>query len=117
MILPRQNLSKTFRPLISTQEARKILNELEHWDGSADKQWKARAENNQAAIDRGDPLEYARVFKSLSKLEVEGDLRPRDRAHLNQSLEFLTEELSKSLGKTPQQARNLISKVGGFRRP
>jgi len=44
----------------------------------------------------------------LSQLESEGTLLASDRAHLNQSLELLSEELANALNKTPAQARKLI---------
>lgn len=90
-----------------------MLNQIKEWDGKPSPQWKARADSHQAAIDGGDPFEYGKVFKGLSKLEAENALRARDRAHLNRSLDFLTEELAHSLGKSPAQARELISKTLG----
>jgi RNA polymerase-interacting CarD/CdnL/TRCF family regulator len=70
--------------------------------------WKARANAHQEAMERGDPFGYADVYKGLSKLEEEGTLRASDRAHLNQSLHMLSEELANALGKTPEQARSQI---------
>ena len=107
----QDDLESTIRPLISAKEARELLNQLKEWDGEANQQWKARADNHQAAIDGGDPFEYAKVYKGLSKLDAENSLRARDRAHLNRSLDFLTEELAHSLGKSTDQARELISKT------
>jgi len=107
------DLTETVRRLISARQAKELLNQIKEWDGEASSQWKARADNNQAAIDGGDPFEYGKVFKGLSKLEAENSLRARDRAHLNRSLDFLTQELAHSLGKSTDQARRLISKTLG----
>jgi RNA polymerase-interacting CarD/CdnL/TRCF family regulator len=48
----------------------------------------------------------------LSRLEAEGTLRNTDRAHLNQSLELLVEEIAHALGETPEQARMQIARAG-----
>lgn len=111
MIMLEQDLATIVRRVLSATEAGRVLDLLEHWDGTVEKQWKDRANANQAALSGGDPFEYAKVLKSLKRLEAERELRPQDRAHLNQSLDFLTEELAYSLGKTPGQARSLISKA------
>ena len=47
-----------------------LLQHLETWKGRMSKQWKARANANQAAIERGDPFGYAEVYKGLTQLEV-----------------------------------------------
>jgi CarD family transcriptional regulator len=111
LTLPKQNLANTVRQPISTTEARKLLNEIKNYKAKPSKQWKARANANQAAIERGDPFEYAKVFKGLCQLEAEGGLRAQDRAHLNQSTNLLVDELAHSLRKTPEQARALLAKA------
>jgi len=111
LMLRQKDLDKTVRNPINESEARKLLDHLEAWNGKVSGQWKARASANQEAMDRGDPYDYAEVYKGLSILEAEGTLRASDRAHLNQSLEFLAEELANALGKTREQARNQIAKV------
>ncbi len=112
MMLLEQDLAKSVRRLLTASEARQILDQLRQWDGSVDKQWKSRADSIRKAMEQGDPFEYAKVFKGLSRLAAESDLRQQDREHLAQSLEFLTEELALSLGKTSAQARDLISEAG-----
>jgi RNA polymerase-interacting CarD/CdnL/TRCF family regulator len=98
---------------MTAAQAKKVLDHLKEWEVPKDKEWKARADANRAAIDQGDPFEYAKVFKSLSKLGATSDLRPQDRAHLNKAKDFLTEELAFSLEVTPDRARRLISKAIG----
>jgi RNA polymerase-interacting CarD/CdnL/TRCF family regulator len=110
-MLLEKDLPKTVRRLISADEAEKLLQQYKEWQGSSSDQWKARAESNQAAIDSGEPFGYARVYKELNKLETEGQLRPRDRAHMKLALDLLTEELARSLGKTRAQARKLVTEV------
>lgn len=107
----KDDVPNTVRSLISSKEAKRLLNELKDYDGKVSKQWKARANKHQAAIDRGDPFETARVFKSLSKLESQDGLRAQDKAHLAQSLELLTEELACTLRKSPEQTRKLLADV------
>jgi len=109
-MLRQKDLDKTIRNPIDASEAKKLLDHLENWNGKVSGQWKARANANQEAMDRGDPYDYAEVYKGLSILEAEGSLRASDRAHLNQSLEFLAEELANALGKTRDQARREIAK-------
>jgi len=110
-MLRKQDLDKTIRPPINASEAKKLLDHLKKWNGKVSTQWKARANAHQETMDKGDPFGYAEVYKGLSKLEEEGTLRASDRAHLNQSLDFLAEELANALGKTPEQARNQIAKA------
>ena len=110
-MLRQKDLDKTVRNPIDANEAKKLLDHLQNWKGKVSGQWKARANANQEAMDRGDPYGYAEVYKGLSILEAEGTLRASDRAHLNQSLEFLAEELANALGKTRDQARRQIAKV------
>ncbi len=112
MMMLEQDLDKTVRRLLSTTKARQVLKELRTWDGELDEHWKSRAEAIQKAMEQGDPFEYARVFKGLSRLAAKSELRPQDREYLNQSLELLTEELALALGKTPRQARELIHEAG-----
>jgi RNA polymerase-interacting CarD/CdnL/TRCF family regulator len=100
------------RQPISRTDARKLLNEIKEWKGKPKKQWKARANANQAAIERGNPFEYARVYKDLAKLEAEGALRAQDRQHLSQSANLLIDELAHSLRKTPEQARRMLEEAG-----
>jgi CarD family transcriptional regulator len=109
LMLRQKDLDKTIRNPIDASEAKKLLDHLENWNGKVSGQWKARANANQEAMDRGDPYDYAEVYKGLSILEAEGSLRASDRAHLNQSLEFLAEELANALGKTRDQARRQIA--------
>ena len=111
LMLRQKDLDKTVRNPINASEAKLLLNHLKRWNGKVSGQWKARANANQEAMDRGDPYGYAEVYKGLSTLEAEGTLRASDRAHLNQSLEFLAEELANALGKTREQARNQIAKA------
>lgn len=109
LMLRKQDLAATVRNPINAKEAKRLLLHLETWKGKMSKQWKARANANQAAIDRGDPFGYAEVYKGLSKLEEQGALRASDRVHLNHSFEFLVEEVANALNKTPEQARDLIA--------
>jgi RNA polymerase-interacting CarD/CdnL/TRCF family regulator len=62
-------------------------------------------------MEKGDPYGYAEVFKGLSKLDQEGNLRTLDRAHLKQSTQFLSEELANALGKSEQEALDQIEKI------
>lgn len=111
MTLRKDDLENSVRCLITAKQARALLQEMQHWEGKVSKQWKTRANVHQAAIDRGDPFEYAKVFKGLIQLEANDTLRAQDRAHLNQSADLLTEELAFSLKKTPEQARKLLARA------
>ncbi|WP_224784844.1 CarD family transcriptional regulator [Marinihelvus fidelis] len=113
LMLPETELDETVREPISSKDARKLLDELKAWKGKPSKQWKTRARANQAAIDCGDPFEYAKVYKALCTLESENALRAQDRAHLTQSTNLLVDELAHSLRKSPDQARALLNKASG----
>jgi RNA polymerase-interacting CarD/CdnL/TRCF family regulator len=109
----KDELSNNIRSLISPEEANSLLDQIKRWKGKPKAQWKARADAHQSALESGDPLECAKVLKGLYKLESEGDLRPRDRAHLKQSLELLTDELARALKKRPAQAERLLMEATG----
>ena len=110
-MLRQQDLDTTVRKPINANEAKRLLDHLETWNGNVSREWKARANANQVAMDRGDPFAYAEIYKGLSRLEAEGTLRSTDREHLNQSLNFLAEELAVALGETPEQARSQIARA------
>jgi len=109
--LLEKDLANTVRALISADEAKELLKQIETWDGTAKSQWKARADAHQAAIEGGDPFKYARVVKELDQIDNEDELRPRDKANLTRALGLLTEEITQSLNKTPAQASKLIQKA------
>jgi CarD family transcriptional regulator len=109
--LLKDECSNVIRRLISAEEARELLEQIETWDGEPRSQWKARADKHQAAIETGDPFEYAKVPKELSRMGQEEELRPRDKANLEQSLNLLKEEIIYSLKKTPTQVDKLIGKA------
>lgn len=111
MTLRQDDLSASVRNLITAKQANQLLAEMQRWEGKVSKKWKTRANAHQAAIDRGNPFEYAKVFKGLAQLEASDTLRAQDRAHLHQSLDLLTEELAFSLKKTPEQARRLLARA------
>jgi RNA polymerase-interacting CarD/CdnL/TRCF family regulator len=106
-----EDLSTTFRRLISANEAKSLLEKIRQWDGKPKKQWKARAEAHQNAIESGDPLECAKVLKGLTRVEAEDKLRIQDRDHLKRSMELLTDELSRALKKRPAQTRKMLDEA------
>ncbi len=108
LILPAESLADNVRAPLDADQAQQLLDHLKDCAGKVRKQWKARAAAHQAAIDRGDPFEYATIYKGLAQLEADGTLRHTDRRHLNRSLDFLADELAYALGKTNDQARDLI---------
>lgn len=111
LILPMRDAAETVRNPITTKQAQQILDYIAQWDGHASKQWKARAAAHHEAMERGDPFEYAEIFKGLSRLEAAGGLRHTDRTHLNRAIEFLADELSFALNKTPDRIRELITRA------
>ena len=110
-MLRKEDLDETVRIPINKKEAKSLLEHLGNWNGKVSSAWKARASNHQAVMERGDPFGYVEVYKGLSKLEHEGALRATDREHLNQSLEFLVEEIAYAMDSTPEQARDQIARV------
>lgn len=114
LIVLADGISDTIRQLISAEEAQKVLDRLKGWSGQPKKQWKARADAHQSAIESGDPFECGKVFKGLNALESKGNLRQRDRTHLKQSLELLTEEMARALETRPSRARKLIVEAAAF---
>jgi CarD family transcriptional regulator len=113
MTVLEKNLQSVVRDLISLDEAEELLGQIRAWNGKPEAKWKARADANQAALDSGDPFEYAKVLAGLALLESDGALRLRDREHVNRSLRLLTEELACVLKKSPKQVRKLLSREIG----
>lgn len=113
MTVLEEDLPGLVRSVVSSGEAEDLLDQLSSWKGKPTPQWKARANANQAAIDSGDPFEYAKVLKGLAQLGNEGPLRTSDRGHFNRSLYLLTEELACSLKKSPRQVSKLIVQAVG----
>ena len=112
LTLLKKDLSKCVRSLLTPKQARQLLDHIAEWEGTPKKQWKARADAHQAALDGGDPFEYAKVYKELCHLEANGEtFRLADRTHLNQAQELLTEELARCLKKTPDQAQKMLDKA------
>lgn len=111
LILPMQDAAEAVRSPINSKQARQIIDHIATWEGRASRQWKARAAAHQEAMERGDPFEYAEVFKSLYRLEAAGTLRHTDRAHLNQAMDFLADELSFALDTTADRVRELITEA------
>ena len=85
--LLRENLPDEVRDVISADEAADVLTLMEDWDKAVESNWKSRANRHQAAIESGDPYEYAKVLKELSSLSRDKPLRASDKAHFNQSHE------------------------------
>lgn len=109
LILREEDLDEEVRAAIDAKEAKRLLDHLEQCRARMSSQWKARGNSNQKKIDSGDPYEYARVFKGLSRLQTKGDgLRAADRQHLQTSYDFLVEEIALALNKSDRQARKLI---------
>ena len=113
MTMLEENLAEAVRTVISSGEAEDLLDQLSSWNGKSALQWKARANAHQAALDSGDPFEYAKVLKGLAQIESEGPLRTSDREHFNRSLYLLTEELACALKKSPRQVSKLIDQAVG----
>lgn len=108
-MLREEDLETEVRAAIDAKEAKKLLEHLENCKARMSSQWKARGNANQKRIDSGDPYEYARVYKGLSRLQSKGDgLRAADRQHLQISYDFLVEEIALALNKSSRQARKLI---------
>jgi CarD family transcriptional regulator len=108
-----KNLPEAVRRVISPEEANNLLGQLSSWNGKSTRQWKARANAHQNALDSGDPFEYAKVLKGLVLIESEGSLRTSDRAHFKRSLYLLTEELACALKKSRRQVSKLIDQAVG----
>lgn len=108
-MLREQDLERIVRMPISKQEANKLFEHLDNWNGKVGSSWKIRATANQSVLESGDPFGYVDIYKGLSKLEHEGTLRASDRQHLNQSLELLVEELAYAMGETREKTRKQIT--------
>lgn len=113
LILPVDDVAETVRAPMDARQAKELLDHLENWNGRLSSQWKARAAASQEIMERGDPFEYAEVYKGLTRLEAKGGLRHSDRTHMTRSLDLLVDELSFALEKPPEQVLGLIQEATG----
>ncbi|NNJ64461.1 MAG: hypothetical protein HKP03_05790 [Xanthomonadales bacterium] len=108
LITLAEAVPQNIRNLISSDEARELLDKLKNWRTKPKAQWKARVDAHQRAIESGDPFEYAKVVKGLSLLAAESELNHRDQNQFNHSLELLNDELARALKRRPAKTRELI---------
>ncbi|MGD8347450.1 MAG: CarD family transcriptional regulator [Lysobacterales bacterium] len=113
LFLPLKDAAEAVRQPVNREQARQILDHVETCTPTTRKQWKARAAEHEEVLGRCDPFECAEVFKGLQHLDAEGSLRHTDRAHLNQAMDFLADELSYALGKSPDKVRQIITRAAG----
>jgi len=111
LTIRQKDVPTTVRKLITKEKAHELLDVIKAWGGNAKTQWKSRVDAHKAAIEGGDPFEYAKVAKELSILESHTSLRHHDKTNLEQSLDLLTEEIARTLKKTKKQARKLITEA------
>lgn len=116
MIVRHEDLSDLVRELISSEQAKELLDHVTVWNGKPAAKWKPRAAAHQAALDSGDPFEYVKVLKVLSQLERDGSLSSSDRKHLSLSLCLLTEELACAMKQSRKQVQRLLDRAIGASR-
>lgn len=111
LMVREQDLDDIIRRPIARPEARKVLQHISSFDGKASKQWKTRANANQAKLDDGDPFALAEVYKSLAVRRDEDVLSAADRKQLSRSEQYLSEELAVALNGSQEQALARMEKA------
>ena len=111
LLVRESDLEHAIRAPIGATEARKLLSQLECFEGTLSQKWKTRANAHQKMMEAGDPYGYAEVYKGLRERQQDDALSAADRVHLKQSSEFLAEELANALGKTPRETLDQMAEA------
>ena len=109
MLVRENDLDSLVRKTIAKQKARKVLAYIGEWKGKVSEQWKTRANSHQAKLDDGDPFALAEVYKALTRRSEDDKLSTADRRHLNQSEQYLAEELSLAFNLSEDRMRQKLA--------
>lgn len=94
VMIPTDNTSEIgVRPVVSGQEASKLLQAMETIQVEMTQNWNRRYRENMSRIKSGDLLEVARVVKGLSHRDQERGLSTGERKMLHTAKQILISEL------------------------
>ncbi|MBR2667197.1 MAG: CarD family transcriptional regulator [Oscillospiraceae bacterium] len=97
------------RPIVSRDEAEKILENMATIETEMVQNWNHRYRENMMRIKSGDLLEVARVVKSLMLRDQSRGLSTGERKMLHSAKQILLSELVMALGCTYEELETRIS--------
>lgn len=94
VMIPTDNTNEIgVRPVVSGQEANKLIQAMEHIQVDMTQNWNRRYRENMSRIKSGDLLEVARVVKGLSYRDHQRGLSTGERKMLHAARQILISEL------------------------
>jgi CarD family transcriptional regulator, regulator of rRNA transcription len=99
------------RPVVSKNEAKKILKVLTEDETSVAANWSRRFKNNLEKLHSGDPYEVAEVLRNLSIRDREKGLSAGEKRMIQKARQILISELSYATGKSEEDAEIMIDGV------
>lgn len=97
------------RPVISVEEARAVLEQLQETPCESGGNWNQRYRENMERLRSGKPLQTALVVKSLHQREAKRTLSTGERKMQATARQVLVSELALSLGCTAEEADALLT--------
>lgn len=94
VMIPTDNTSEIgVRPVVSGQEAKQLIQDMENLQVDMTQNWNRRYRENMSRIKSGDLLEVARVVKGLSFRDHQRGLSTGERKMLHAAKQILISEL------------------------
>jgi CarD family transcriptional regulator len=99
------------RPCVSRNEVKKVLKVLTEEETSVAANWSRRFKNNLEKLHSGDPYEVAEVLRNLAIRDREKGLSAGEKRMITKARQILISELAHAIGKTEDDAENMIDGV------
>ena len=110
VMIPTDNCAEIgVRPILSPQEAEKILAELPNIETENDPNWNRRYRENLLRLKSGDLIQVARVMKSLMARDEEKGLSTGERKMLHSAKQILISEIVLSEGASYEDVEGRIN--------
>lgn len=100
-----------FRSPIDADEANKVFDYLQEFDGKSTGAWKVRQRNNKNRLVSGDPFQLCEVVKTLARLSDNRRLNRKDQEHLDQARQLLAQELAYALERPVDEVDSRIAET------
>lgn len=119
IMVPTSNAEQVgLRPIISRQEASKVLDILKETNVRIDNQtWNRRYREYMEKIKTGSVYEIAEVLRDLFVLKVEKELSFGERKMLDTARTLLLKELSLATGEEELKAQDKVAAIFGLDEP
>ena len=109
VMIPTESCSEIgVRPIISSDEADRLMEEFSHIECDMDPNWNRRYRENMLRIKSGDLLEVARVVKGLMARDCEKGLSTGERKMLRSAKQILISEFVLSQNSNYEEVEDRI---------